>query len=360
MKHVGMIFCLTVVLIESQASQSWCQNLRAGRGRPGYKQKENPTRPANIFGVRQENQTEVFVAGDVSQKVEQAVRDALAAAVDVWGSSGRFEYWVLGTDRAAALELAEVFCTRRVARGDMSEGDCRRDSLDKDHGFLHYQEIGANALATGRAHGSAGHNGGAEWGIHRMASSLPLGLAGLLGISAENEQITILHEYWHSVQHSFIQTKDHRRRRQLLGPVWFVEGSAVAMAELTAPKLWQAGKLSSEKEGSRLWENLEKRMIKKMRFVQSKRQECSNLLPTTYGGDCGKLAYDSGGWAIAYLLHKFGDDVLLKSFHPTVETLGWEGAFQRAFGQSSGQFLIEFERFIDLPLSEQVGILPQQ
>ena len=53
--------------------------------------------PTNIFGVEQRNQTEVFVASDVSRKVEQAVKDTLAVAVDTWGSSGRFEYWVLGT-----------------------------------------------------------------------------------------------------------------------------------------------------------------------------------------------------------------------------------------------------------------------
>lgn len=102
--------------------------------------------------------------------------------------------------------------------GHMTERICLKDSSNKDHGFLLYQEIGAEALVTGKPRGSAGHNGGAEWGFHRMTSSLPLGFAGLLNISGEDEQITILHEYWHSVQNSFTQTTSHRRRRELMGP----------------------------------------------------------------------------------------------------------------------------------------------
>ena len=110
----------------------------------------------------------------------------------------------------------------------------QKDNLNKNHGFLMYQEIGQKALATGRPRGSAGHNGGAEWGFHRMTSSLPLGFAGVLNIASEEEQITILHEYWHSIQNSFIKSKDHYIRRVKMGPTWFVEGPAVAMAESIA------------------------------------------------------------------------------------------------------------------------------
>ena len=61
---------------------------------------------SSIFGTRQKNQTEVFAASDVPAKVSQGVKETLAVAVDAWGSSGRMEYWVLGTDRDAAVELA--------------------------------------------------------------------------------------------------------------------------------------------------------------------------------------------------------------------------------------------------------------
>ncbi|MEO1995234.1 MAG: hypothetical protein ABGZ17_08160 [Planctomycetaceae bacterium] len=317
------------------------------------------TPPANLFGIKPGNQTEVFVASDVSKKVEKAVKDTLAVAVDTWGSSGRFEYWVLGTDRAAAVELASAFCQRRVARGHMTKRDCLNDSTNKDHGFLTYQEMGAQALASGRPRGSAGHNGGAEWGFHRMTSSLPLGFAGVLDIAGEDEQITILHEYWHSMQNAFLQTKDHKRRRDLMGPVWFIEGSAVAMAEINAAKLWASGKLPQWKNSPHRWQTLRQRMTNKMASVQEKRKTCPTLLPKSYSGKCSQLAYDSGGWAIAYLMHRSGEDVLLKSFHPQVETLGWEPCFRKTFGQSSAEFVAEFEQFMNLPLSEQAKVLPE-
>ena len=314
--------------------------------------------PTNLFGIEQRNQTEVFVAADVSKKVAQAVKDTLAVAVDTWGSSGRFEYWVLGTDRTAAVELAAAFCARRVARGHMTRRDCLNDSNNKDHGFLSYQEIGAQALASGKPRGSAGHNGGAEWGFHRMTSSLPLGFAGVLNIAGEDEQVTILHEYWHSLQNAFIQTPDHKKRRNLMGPVWFIEGSAVAMAEINAAKLWASGKLPKWNNASYPWRTLQQRMTNKMNFVQEKRKTCTSLLPDSYDSKCSQLAYDSGGWAIAYLMNKFGQDVLLKSFHPNVEELGWEQCFQKTFGQSSADFVTEFEKFVDLPRNEQVKVLP--
>jgi len=326
-------------------------------------EQENVVRPQspskNLFFTETKNQTEVFAAKDVNKKVTQAVRETLGAAVQTWGSSGRLEYWILGTDRDAAIELGKKFCERRVARGHMTRNDCLMDNSNKDHGFLMYQEIGAKALATGKPRGSAGHNGGAQWGFHRMTSSLPLGFAGVLNIAAEDEQITILHEYWHSLQHSHIQTKDHDRRRALMGPTWFVEGSAVAMAEITAAKLWKSKKLPQWKNGSQTWQSLEERMTRKMNSIQSLRKNCATLLPNSYESECRELAYHSGAWAIAYLLNRSGEDVLLKSFHPNVERLGWERAFRETFGQSVREFEVEFSKFIDKPIQSQIKVLPK-
>lgn len=313
---------------------------------------------ASIFGKKNANQTEVFVAADVSPRVQQAVRNTLKVAVETWGSSGRLEYWVLGTDREAAAKLAEKFCERRVARGHMSQQECLRDRENKDHGFLMYQAIGAEALSSGKPRGSAGHNGGAQWGFHNVTSSLPLGFAEKLEIPAEDEQITILHEYWHSIQNSFIQTTDHKRRRELMGPVWFVEGSAVAMAEITSARLLESGRLPGSKNAKHPWPSLAQRMTDKMKLVHSKRKECPTLLPDSYEGECRQLAYESGAWAIAYLMNRSGPDVLLKSFHPNVERLGWEAAFKQTFGQSLAEFEVEFNAFMDKPLEQQLKVLP--
>ena len=313
----------------------------------------------DLFGIQPKNQVEVFAASDLSKEVKEGVTETLAMAVETWGSTGRLEYWVLGADREAALELSKQFCERRVERGDMTMRECMRDRFNKDHGFLSYQKIGADAVATGRPSMSAGHNGGSEWGFHRYSSSLPLGFSGLFDIAPEGDQLTIFHEYWHSVQQASIKAEDHQTRRKQMGPVWFAEGSAVAMAEITTERLWAEGKLKKWNHSERPWPNLERRMSSKMRMVKQKRDDCKTVLPDTYEGECAQLAYESGGWAIAYLMNKHGANVLLESFHPKVSELGWEGAFRETFGQSSEEFVVEFESFVDLPLVEQVKILPK-
>ncbi len=257
------------------------------------------------------------------------------------------------------MELSEKFCAKRATAGHMTRQECLEDASNQDHGFLMYQEIGAKALESGKPRGSAGHNGGAQWGFHNMTSSLPLGFAGKLRIAGESEQVTLFHEYWHSIQNSFIQTQDHEKRRKLMGPVWFIEGSAVAMAEMTTTKLWKNKKLPRWKNSPHQWPSFEKRMLDKLKIVKSKSKECPTLLPNSYDTDCRELAYEGGAWAIVYLLNLAGNDALLKSFHPRVEKLGWEGAFQETFHMTSKEFEAEFAKFIELSQEEQIKILPK-
>ena len=69
----------------------------------GFLQDDQGTRTRpSLFDIRSANQTEVFVASDVAPEVEQAVKETLAVAVETWGSTGRLEYWVVGTDRHSA------------------------------------------------------------------------------------------------------------------------------------------------------------------------------------------------------------------------------------------------------------------
>ena len=87
----------------------------------GFVQENEPAPqavvPTNLFGIKQENQIEVFVASDVSEAVETGVTETLALAVKTWGSSGRLEYWVLGTDRDAALELKRSVLSTKSCSG---------------------------------------------------------------------------------------------------------------------------------------------------------------------------------------------------------------------------------------------------
>ena len=80
---------------------------------------------------------------------------------------------------------------------------------------------------------------------------------------------------------------------------------------------------------------------------------------TRNGNSCADFAYDIGFWAHAYLANKFGSDTLLDTFYPNLQKLDWEGAFERAYGMSSEEFYKDFKMFLNLPLNEQLSILPE-
>jgi len=69
--------------------------------------------------------------------------------------------------------------------------------------------------------------------------------------------------------------------------------------------------------------------------------------------------YGLGAWGIAWLYnHVDNDRVLIDSMFPNLQTKGWDASFQDSFGLTPNQFYDEFEKFLDLPYSEQVKILP--
>ena len=78
----------------------------------------------------------------------------------------------------------------------------------------------------------------------------------------------------------------------------------------------------------------------------------------TYDNSCNQASYDLGAWAHAYLASKFGHEVLLDTFYPNLEELGWEETFLKAYGMTPEAFYAEFDTFLELPLSEQLAILP--
>ena len=83
-----------------------------------------------------------------------------------------------------------------------------------------------------------------------------------------------------------------------------------------------------------------------------------SLKDIDYNNSCSHVAYDLGAWAHAYLANKFGPSTLLDTFYPNFEKLGWEGAFESAYGMSPEDFYNEFNKFLKWPLSEQLAILP--
>ena len=303
---------------------------------------------------------EVFVAEDLSPEVGQVVLTTLEEASTEWGLYWPVEYWILGVDEAAGVKLVTEFCQRREELGQWNFDDCMdREAGSEQHSMIEYQQLGAEALAAGERFGTAGRNGTAEWGIHRFASTQPWGLTGVGGIPGDEDVKTVLHEYWHAVQHSFISTTDREARDELMGPVWFVEGSAEYMAQYGHHTLSSEGRLPQVPAGD--WPfAFESQMEGKLFGIDAESGECGsrNLISIeTYEDPCSYLGYELGAWAIAYLVDLTGPDVLLAEFHPKVEELGWQGAFESAAGLSLEDFDSGFTAFMEKSNEDRLRIL---
>jgi hypothetical protein len=305
---------------------------------------------------------EVFCASDLSTELCGWITSALLAAAMEWGNYGPVEYWVLGIDVAAAEKLTEVNCQRRVDREQWNMNDCmRKHSPSGDHGFESYRKIGADAVAAGRPSGSAGLNGMRDWGIHYFTSSLPVGFTDYFEVPGTEEQKTIFHEWFHAVQHAHIYTDDYDKRDELLGPVWFNEGGAEYMAQYGSRKAGLSGTLQQVNVQGRWPFVFEEQMEQKMTYALEKRRTACPGAPMkdiTYANSCDGAGYDLGAWAHAYLASKFGHDVLLDTFYANLEELGWEETFLKTYGMTSEAFYAEFETFLQLPITEQLAILP--
>ena len=182
-----------------------------------------------------------------------------------------------------------------------------------------------------------------------------------------DDQKTVFHEYFHAVQHSHVFTLDRDKRDALLdgpsGGVWFVEGGAEYMAQITTQRLRDSGTLTASTWNSTTRRSsasdLATRMEWKMNKVKERRTANPGLKISEieYGPD-QNIAYDYGTWAHAYLADMVGPDVLLDSFYANLNDLGWEESFVQAYGMTSAAFLTAFEEFLDLPIGDQLQILP--
>ena len=294
-----------------------------------------PAIPPETWGALVSFSPEVFCGTDVSDEVCELVASSLLAAMKAWGNYGPVEYWVVGPEVEALEKLANVNCQRRVDRGDYSDMDkCLEIQLDKTgehtYKFEYYRAVSAGEVKSARGNTigrSAGRNGNRHWGIHYFTSSFP-------GLGWGSQKL-VFHEYFHAVQHAHLQTKDYDERgsTRVRGPRFHIESSADYMAFTALDQAHRSGDLDVGSTPYSYEETMEE-ILK---------------IP-------GRPPYI---WFYALLAHKFGHEVFLDVFYPNVEELGWEGSFVKAYGIPGREFHTEFVAFLDLPLDQQLAILPK-
>ena len=303
-----------------------------------------------------------FFASDLSENVVNGINLALKTAADEFGKYGPVEYWVFGPDKQAALDLINKFCERREDLNQWNLSDCLSRETDEtlSYSSISYQKIGENVILTNEPQSNAGHNGGFQWGLHLLQSSYPFGFDNLLDTLPQDDFKTVLHEYFHVFQLASVFNLDDEQRENNVRPneaIWMMEGGAEYMANYTLFKLIDNGTLLFEKSFGSLREKMEEKM-EEGKTVKEDNCPNSKLNQFTYQ-TCDQAGYKLGTWGVAYLTNKVNNqNVLLDTFYPNLKELGFEGAFNLAFGYTSEEFYEEFDAFLQLPIEEQLEIIP--
>lgn len=171
----------------------------------------------------------------------------------------------------------------------------------------------------------------------------------------DGEQFVIgpIHEYMHSIQTAYGYEKEavHGNRMgqsRWTGPAWWREGSAVLVAGLYCyrhPELFRKLKKTYS------WEAFRREMNRNLKIY---RKAGTNIRQGVTHDDWGRLEkaklagpviYAGGSAACALLLRKAGSLQRFMEFFDLVARLGWQGAFEKHFGLTLGEFYKEFDKF---------------
>jgi len=309
-----------------------------------------------------------FFASDLSENVINGVNLALKTAADEFGKYGPVEYWVMGTNTEAGNVLLNEFCERREVLGQWDLADCLSSENNESRGgsMSSYISLGESLVSENRPISSAAHTGGFQWGIHKLSSSYPHSLDNYFDYIPYLEQFkVVIHEYFHVVQHASIYNIDVGLKNEILKPggaIWMMEGGAEYMAVYALFKKIADGTLNFNDSQLKNYESLRtvmsdnmslgKSLILESNYPDMKLQEISYQ---TYS----QPVYHIGPWAVAYLTNKVNNqNVLWDTFYPNLKELGFEGAFNLAFGYTTEEFYEEFDTFLQLPIEEQLEIIP--
>jgi len=294
-----------------------------------------PPPDGDSWGRETDALPEYYPAEDVPQSQIDLIARDYGTASAAWGNFGPIEFWIVGTDEMAAAALDRRYCEVRLEKDPDLGADFQRHCLSRDYSFVDYVRDGGAGLNTMRDERSA-----YSAFIVTFASKFP---------SPRETDYTVVtyHEYFHVYQHAHIFSRNRvERERRLLRNPWWAEGGAEYMAQALYRR--QPGVDAR---------SLREAMSRKMQSKEDRRPG-EGIADIPYG-ERGHIAYDLGAWFVAYLVNLVGEDTFRVGFHDDLNALGFEGAFVEHFGTSSQDMLDAFDTFLDLPLAEQLDILPR-
>ena len=334
----------------------------------------------NLWGVINNEDVEFFFASDVSDNISKGTRDSFLEAIDEFGNWGPTELWVSGPGQEGSVELANLYCNRRVERGQTKWGtdtypwtleSCMQLSLyptlgddlipprfgeghilseEEGNLFEYYRGKSVLTIENNWPTGwGKGLNGAREWGFKIFNFSLPVGFSEP-GYNFDYEKVNVFYEYFHALQESaFLDEalgntyefgEDTRR-----GPHWFYSGASTYYAEYAVRKRDENHNLNSLKE----------RIEQQFGYAMCDDILLSDLTPES---ECFLMKFYWGMPAIAYLLDRANNqNAIIETFYPNLYEYGFKAAFELTFGITVEKFYDEWEIYRNLPMEQRLEII---
>ena len=319
---------------------------------------------------------------------------------------GKFggEFYFIGPDIEAALELAKTYCTRKVERGQLYyyDGSSLPDgyTLEQIHSACMSEMMAPHAptdwtdtngnfftndLANhvgiferyrrAKVEGSFAGGGIANrnWNLRGAYYTSPQGYDPLTYKEGTPtwayleflliEFVPYIYAIYNDSRETFVDVTGNTKRLGG-GPDW-ISGGRNFFLNYILRKWHNEGIYTLPSWASNtITQNLREYMSEVMSEVQEQYVTCPNFrLEDLFSsgvppnGSC--TYYQIGAWAHAYLSHKVGNpSVFTEVLMPKVNELGFDNAFQETFGLDFDQLNSEFKDFLSLPLEQQLEIIP--
>ena len=358
----------------------------------------NPYKTIDDWGQYVDQYPTVFAANDITEINRKGLEDDLKLAADYFGKY-QVEWWAVGREIDAMLELASDWCDRRIERGQLwyydefkndlvrlknicmshtahphaslewngnknTGGTFFTSDLSSFEGWMEeYRKIGLN-LPSGSANAGMVRNSG----YTATQSSIPFQYdplthpAGYDWISKEEHSIMVFHEYYHITQAQNVMATEEivdetgNTVRPEYGPTAFSEGPANYISQYLIRELSNIGTYKASTKANR---NLKDLMQGDMEKVQEMLKGCPDfkLEELNYGNPCDPYMF--GQWAAAYLTNKVGNMYIFHDvFWPKINEMTFVGAFEDTFDMTYDELNSEFKDFLKLPIDEQLKVVP--
>lgn len=267
------------------------------------------------------------------------VREGVELARAYWGSYGPTHIWIAGVeegdsiDEDAAKAFLEEYCNWRTAGTSRSIEEC----------WPHAEEQFLDVVRRGDPEAYLS-----------VVRETPLHMAELIFINVHQWQfeedvipdpvLRGIHEYTHVFQQSMGRM-----------PTWMMEGGAL-FSEAWLPSL----------DDRRSPEEIMRPIMIIAQRIDDPELSIADMeeietAPEHIAKYYQELAYYSGAWATAFIVHSSPTQsvaALRDTFYPLISEIGWEEALAQYVGvNSKAEFYEQFDAFMDLPIESQLSVL---